>query len=147
MEYLDRIKKIRLQKGISQKEMSDALGMAQNNYGKIERGLTELSLNRFIEIAKILDVTTDEILLKEPFLGNVMHETIKILEDKIDERNEWIELLNGYLILQNKELNSFIKKLNQFEKDKSLHYEPYPKPPMIKLDGVERLTERDKKDE
>ncbi|MBC8111893.1 MAG: helix-turn-helix transcriptional regulator [Verrucomicrobia bacterium] len=45
------LKEIRLQKGLTQQYMADKIGISQNNYGKLERGLIQLTLERLIEIA------------------------------------------------------------------------------------------------
>jgi transcriptional regulator with XRE-family HTH domain len=45
------IREIRLQKGLTQQYMADKIGISQNNYGKLERGLIQLTLERLIEIA------------------------------------------------------------------------------------------------
>lgn len=60
--YLDNLKRIRTEKDISQKDMAEKLGFAQNNYSKIERGLVELSVSRLYEIADILEVSVLKIL-------------------------------------------------------------------------------------
>ncbi|MEZ4904244.1 MAG: helix-turn-helix transcriptional regulator [Spirosomataceae bacterium] len=57
MEIYERIKTIREGKRISQAEMSERLGMATQNYWKIEKGKTELTVSRLFEIAKVLKVS------------------------------------------------------------------------------------------
>ena len=51
------IKKIRISKGLSQKEMADLLFMSQASYSKIESGKTAISLDT---ILKILEVYKEE---------------------------------------------------------------------------------------
>lgn len=51
-----RIREIREVRGFTQAEMARALGIALINYGKIERGITEVTVTRLSEIAKILKV-------------------------------------------------------------------------------------------
>lgn len=62
MKVLEKIKEYRKRKLISQEEMSDMLGMSQNNYGKIERGDTELTVVRLLEISKILEIPVFELV-------------------------------------------------------------------------------------
>ena len=58
----ERIKKIRIEKGYSQEYMADMLNISQNSYHKLERGHTKISLLKFIEIAKILEIETSELI-------------------------------------------------------------------------------------
>jgi transcriptional regulator with XRE-family HTH domain len=62
MNYIENIKRIRIDKRLSQTDMAEKLGIAQNNYGRIERGLTELSVDRVYKIAEILEVSVLNIL-------------------------------------------------------------------------------------
>lgn len=61
---LEEIKKFRISKGYSQKYMAARLNIAQNNYGKIELGVTKLTIDRFEEIADILNFSIN-LILKE----------------------------------------------------------------------------------
>ena len=65
MKVLENIKHYRKLKSLSQEEMSDRLGMSQNNYGKIERGDTELTVVRLVEISKILETPIFELVGEE----------------------------------------------------------------------------------
>lgn len=62
MKVLEKIKESRKRKLLSQDDMSDRLGMSQNNYGKIERGDTELTVSRLIQIAKAIEVPVFELV-------------------------------------------------------------------------------------
>ncbi|MGN7886810.1 helix-turn-helix domain-containing protein [Dyadobacter endophyticus] len=58
----EKIRQIRLQKGLSQENMADMLGLSTTAYGDIERGRTELSVSRLENVAKLLDVPMPELL-------------------------------------------------------------------------------------
>nr|WP_295926944.1 helix-turn-helix transcriptional regulator [uncultured Dyadobacter sp.] len=58
----EKIRQIRLQKGLSQENMADMLGLSTTAYGDIERGRTELSVSRLENVAKLLDVQLPELL-------------------------------------------------------------------------------------
>jgi len=58
----ERIKKIRVEKGYSQEYMADRLNISQNAYHKLERGHTRINLQKFLEISKILEVETSELI-------------------------------------------------------------------------------------
>ena len=54
------IRKVREKKGFSQEFVADKLGINQSTYGKLERDVSSLTLDRLFQIADILeeDVTT-----------------------------------------------------------------------------------------
>jgi len=58
----DKIRKIRLDKGFSQENMADMLGVSTTAYGDIERNKTELTISRATEIAKVLGVGIVDLL-------------------------------------------------------------------------------------
>jgi transcriptional regulator with XRE-family HTH domain len=64
MTYPDLIHKIRATRlllGLSQNEMADRLHMTEQQYTRMERQVTTLSVPRLMEIVKILEI---QILLK-----------------------------------------------------------------------------------
>lgn len=54
--YIQNIKKIREDKGLSQEYMAMKLGISQSTYTKVERGEVNLYLDRLLKIIKIFDV-------------------------------------------------------------------------------------------
>jgi transcriptional regulator with XRE-family HTH domain len=57
----ERIKIIRIEKGYSQDYMADMLNISQNAYHKLEKGHTRIHLEKFIDIAEILEVKFSEL--------------------------------------------------------------------------------------
>jgi transcriptional regulator with XRE-family HTH domain len=86
--YIERIKALRIKRGISQKEMADRLGFGQSNYNKIENGITELSVSNAQEIAEILAVSVSSIL------GSDEVEKLKI---EIEQKDRMIGVLTVLL--------------------------------------------------
>jgi XRE family transcriptional regulator, regulator of sulfur utilization len=84
----EKIRQIRLQKGLSQENMADMLGLSTTAYGDIERGRTELSVSRLENVAKLLDVPLPELL----GIDVTMSET------------EWLRQENTRLIAENRRL-------------------------------------------
>ena len=58
----ERIRAIRIEKGYSQDYMADMLKISQNAYHKLEKGYTRIHLEKFIDIAKILEIEFSELL-------------------------------------------------------------------------------------
>jgi len=57
-----KIRGIRLKKNLTQEDVSKRLGMAQSNYARLERGLSQLTVDRLIEISEIFEMSPDAIL-------------------------------------------------------------------------------------
>jgi transcriptional regulator with XRE-family HTH domain len=62
MNIGEKIRYARLQKGYSQENMADFLGISTSAYGDIERNKTELTLSRVKKLAKILKIKAIEFL-------------------------------------------------------------------------------------
>tara|TARA_R110001606_G_C14967250_1_gene602682 strand:- start:76 stop:351 length:276 start_codon:yes stop_codon:yes gene_type:complete len=57
-----RIKSIRFKKGLTQENMADMLQISQNSYHKLENGRCRMSLQKFIDISKILEIEPQELI-------------------------------------------------------------------------------------
>ena len=68
----ERIRLQRLQRGLSQENMADLLGLSTTAYGDIERGKTDLTLSRLSQIATVLDVSPVALLTDEAIQAQVM---------------------------------------------------------------------------
>jgi len=63
MAVLAKIQEIRKSKNISQKEMAELLNISQPGYQKIEQGINVLSLDRFLEICRILQIESYNLVI------------------------------------------------------------------------------------
>lgn len=88
MDIMEKIIELRKSKGLTQSLMAEKLGIAPNNYGKIEKGHTELSVSRLNQIADILNVSLSELLIGEKQATH-NEERLKELEVYL---NHWKEL-------------------------------------------------------
>lgn len=66
--FSDRLKKIRLQKGLTQQNMADKLGLSLNAYQKYESSLRYPPMDRLIEMADFFDVSLDYLLCRDDFI-------------------------------------------------------------------------------
>ncbi len=62
MNIGEKIRQARLQKGFSQENMADMLGISTTAYGDIERNKTELTIARATEIAGLLKINILELM-------------------------------------------------------------------------------------
>jgi transcriptional regulator with XRE-family HTH domain len=58
----NKIKSIRELKNYTQEYMADQLGVSQAGYSKIEKGKTILSYAKLVEIARILEVSVEDVI-------------------------------------------------------------------------------------
>ena len=63
MEKLaEKLKELRIEKGLSQREVSRALGMTRNAFTNYENGYREPSLDNLKKICQFFDVSADYLL-------------------------------------------------------------------------------------
>ena len=86
----NKIRKIRLDKGFSQENMADMLGISATAYGDIERNKTELTISRVTEISRILNVSIVDLLDIELHPINFSLEKLQLENDKLKaEVEKW----------------------------------------------------------
>lgn len=56
-----KIKSIRLKKNLTQEQVAKGLGMAQSNYARMERGLSQITIERLSEIARVFEMSPEAI--------------------------------------------------------------------------------------
>lgn len=57
-----RLKELRMQKGLKQKDIAMAIGCATNNYARYERGDREPDIETLIRFSKFFNVSIDYIV-------------------------------------------------------------------------------------
>ncbi len=57
-----RIRELRVERGLSQKELAEQIGVAQNTVAQYEKGTAKTSLEVIVNLAVILNTTTDYLL-------------------------------------------------------------------------------------
>ena len=68
----EKIRLQRLQRGLSQENMADLLGLSTTAYGDIERGKTDLTLSRLTQIATVLALSPLTLLTDDALTAQVM---------------------------------------------------------------------------
>lgn len=67
--FSQRLNQIRKERGISAQNMADLLHTGIRNYRKYESGDAKPTLDGLVQIADILDVSTDYLLCRDDFLA------------------------------------------------------------------------------
>lgn len=65
MEIKDRIRKLRMEKGVTQEYVAYKIGIEPINYGRIERGDAKLTVERLREILDVFGVSMVEFFKEE----------------------------------------------------------------------------------
>lgn len=98
MENLaEKIRLLRLQKGYSQENMADVLGISTTAYGDIERGKTELTLSRLEQIAVGLQTPMGELMGITDVYAVFEQEKQQLELEKLQIENDKLRLENQYL--------------------------------------------------
>ncbi len=62
MDYIENLRKIRLEKGWSQVELSKALGLGGSTYGMYETRQRKLDVDMLLKLCAIFEVTPNQLL-------------------------------------------------------------------------------------
>ena len=62
MELKNKLKELRKEKGLTQKELAKKLNISVTGYASWEQGLAEPNLNTIKTICKIFNISADELL-------------------------------------------------------------------------------------
>ena len=62
MKYMIRMRNLREDNDLTQKEVAALLGTSQTMYARYERGANEMPIRHLIQLAKYYNVTTDYLL-------------------------------------------------------------------------------------
>ncbi len=118
MKTFEKVKFMRQLKGYSQEDIAEKLGMSVKGYSDIERGKTNLQMNRLEEIAQILEIDIFELLSFGE--KNVFCQSIRTIKN--DQNNflgdSQAQIEKYQLIVEQKDkeislLNTQINQLNE----------------------------------
>ncbi len=62
MNFAQRLKNIRKESNLTQKQVYEKLGISANGYASYEQGRTEPSISTLIALCKLFDVSADYLL-------------------------------------------------------------------------------------
>lgn len=83
------IKSFRQKHGWSQKQMAEQLKISIPAFSKIENGITDVNINRLMQIAVILDTTLMDLMAKEGESPQILHnQRVKQLKIKLAKKEE-----------------------------------------------------------
>lgn len=62
MKFSERLKGIRKENGMTQKDVYERLGISPNGYASYEQGRTEPNVETIVQLCKIFEVSADYLL-------------------------------------------------------------------------------------
>ncbi len=83
MKTHELIKKIRLDKNITQEYIANELNMDVTNYGRIERGVSKLTIERLLKIVDILQVDVESLVPEYYSKSKIKQNKTEILLEEI----------------------------------------------------------------
>lgn len=142
--FTDRLKTLRKEKKLTQKELAEQIGIKQNSYSDWETGKNEPSLENIIKLAKILDTTADELLgIDKSVSSNWIH-GIKTTITKILDIPKDSQLQKRIEEELNFEWNKYIKKYPDLPIYSKIDWIPYQE---LELKNYNEIIEnKDKRD-
>ncbi len=125
----NKIKKVRELKGLKQEYMAEVLGISQPSYSKIETDEVSVSPERLEQIAKVLQVSVQDILaFDEKIVFNIMQKKDGIFNNGTLNQNfpsdikslyeDKIKLLQDIIEMQKKEIEMYKKEIERLRGEK-----------------------------
>lgn len=123
-ELLERIKELRIQKGLSQSEIASHLGIKQSNYGKLERGENQFTIDKLYVLAELFQVPVFMLFYVEEvddeFVNKEYHETLKALRETNNILNQSINTQQAsikHLIWVMKQYRIFFQQMVEYNEN------------------------------
>lgn len=79
----EKLRTLRMQKGYSQSYVAMRLGISQQSYSKMERGVSAIPLSRLGAIAQILEVEWSQLILEENKEMTELTQRVTALESEL----------------------------------------------------------------
>ncbi len=82
--FSDKIRKLRLEAGLTQKVLAEEIGISQGNYSALENGKFEPSLKTLVELSNFYNVWVDELLMSTKVFVRPLTEEAEFIGKKYD---------------------------------------------------------------
>ncbi len=110
MHIGDKIRELRVRKGLTQEAVADSLGMSLTNYGYIEQGRVNVNIPKLEKIANFFETDIFELIS----LGEKNVYYVNTIQDSTQ---------SGLILTQNNYQDQLLAQENQFLKEKLHHLE------------------------
>lgn len=62
MQYYEKLKKLRTDRGLTQKQVADIIGVSAGQYGRYERGLSAIGISKIAALCKYYNISANYFL-------------------------------------------------------------------------------------
>ncbi|HGI5192185.1 TPA: helix-turn-helix domain-containing protein [Streptococcus agalactiae] len=127
--FTDKLKALRKEKKLTQKELAEQIGIKQNSYSDWETGKNEPNLENIVKLSKILDTTTDELLGRQVNFGDkILNKKNKydlsVLKESDTQKLYDLKMTFAFELLDESVNTDLLKKIlvekNKLDKDEEL---------------------------
>ena len=125
IEIADKLIKLRKKNGYSQEELADKLGLSRQAVSKWERAEASPDTDNLICLAKLYNVSLDELLSTDEDLDTIVKEQVKREEEPKGERVELVDDEGNRMEIKDGHIKCYDKCGNEVEKG--------PKDPVLKV--------------
>lgn len=106
-----KIKSLRQQKGWSQLEVAQKIGLSPAAFSKIEKDVTDVSLSRLQQLAGLFDITLEELILESTEIKKSDVNELKVTKEQLESSLSKIVHLQEYIITLYEELHQIKRKI------------------------------------
>lgn len=110
------LRQLRAQKHLTQEQMAEKIGMSKNGYGKIERGETQLKIEKLEQIANIFNVEMNDLLKEKSDVNLLLGDNYSNFQNNYYNQNQEIEKLQLIIEHQQELLAQKDKQIELLEK-------------------------------
>lgn len=123
-KILEAIKKARINKGLTQKDVANRIKTTSQYYGKIESGKNLINIERLLEICNVLEISLIKLLrdlkISDDVEFDTLQDEIKNINQELKDKKLILKLmvneLTSILIQYGSEFNFFSKYTNKAHK-------------------------------
>ena len=91
----ERIRQYREQRGLTQEELSQRIGVSSNHLSVLERGIKAPRLGTFLSIAQALQITPNELLYSENYEPTLSDLTYKLGQLPAEKQKQLIRIMDA----------------------------------------------------
>ncbi|MFS9171729.1 helix-turn-helix transcriptional regulator [Streptococcus infantis] len=127
--FTDKLKELRKEKKLTQKEIAEQIGIKQNSYSDWETGKNEPNLENIVKLSRILDTSTDELLGRQVNFGDkILNKNNKydlsVLKESDTQKLYDLKMTFAFELLDESVNTDLLKKIlvekNKLDKDEEL---------------------------
>jgi|SRR5690625_1852268 len=107
-----RLKKFRVNKGLTQKELGKRVGVQNNTISAYERGAASLDQDMLFKLSNILDVKVDDFFPEKHYKTDELEKALKMTDGLTLKDMEFLnKLIEKTLSLEGKEREKFLESI------------------------------------